>query len=41
MVRSSKLSVDEHNDSSEDENSSQEYDFEEWVRMPTARYYEN
>jgi len=35
MVRSPELSVDEHYDSSEDQN-----EFEEWVRMPIARYYE-
>ena len=40
MVRSHELSVDEHHDSSDDENISQEDEFEEWVRMPTSRYYE-
>jgi len=40
MVRSHELSVEENYDSSEDENVSQENEFEEWVRMPTARYYE-
>jgi len=40
-VRSNKLSVDDHYDSSEDDNISKGNEFEEWVRMLTACYYEH
>jgi len=40
MVRSHELSVDEHYDLSENEIFLQEIEFEEWLRIPTARYSE-
>jgi len=41
MVRSHEVTVNQHYYSLEDENFSQSDEFEEWVRMPTSRYYEH